>query len=315
MRRTPPVVAMLVVLFAAAPAAAAAVPARTVRLVSAGPLATSSGVFADAISADGSRAIFETMDRLAQADTNGDFDIYARDTNGRVQLISDGVSTADAAYLGMSANGDRVWFATAHRELAADTDASRDIYERRRNGSLRLISSPGPVDIPVQQWVDGSDDGSHVLFWTAEKVPGSGDSDNALDLFDRRADGSVRLVTPRTALDANVPFGSPANQHVISADGTHATFFTLESLTPGDTGTFGDTYSVPLAGGAFKLVTTSAPSESVNGITNRAGTRTWFTTKAKVLRPTRTRRPTSTSDVPTAPSASSPAAPRTFRQR
>ena len=49
MRRTPPVVAMLVVLFAAAPAAAAAVPARTVRLVSAGPLATSSGVFADAI--------------------------------------------------------------------------------------------------------------------------------------------------------------------------------------------------------------------------------------------------------------------------
>ena len=93
----------------------------------------------------------------------------------------------------------------------------------------------------------------------------------------------MHLVTRHTPRDVNIPFRSPANQHVISADGTHATFFSLESLTPADTGTFGDTYSVPLAGGAFKLLTTSAPSESVNGITNRAGTRTWFTTKAKVL--------------------------------
>src|SRR5262249_39477675 len=154
-------------------------------------------------------------------------------------------------------------------------DTSRDIYERRRNGVVREISS-GNQAVDVFPWADGSDDGTHVLFYTSENVGGTGDNDGQADLFDRRADGSVHLVTPGTSLNVTIPFGSPANQHVISADGTHATFFSPEPLAKADSGTFGDTYSVPLAGGPYKLLTTSPPGESATGITNRAGTITWF---------------------------------------
>ncbi len=94
----------------------------------------------------------------------------------------------------------------------------------------------------------------------------------------------VRLVTPHTALDVNIPFESPANQHVISADGTHATFFSQETLVPtGSGGGFGDTYSVSLATGAYTLLTPGVTGETVDGIVNRAGTELWFTTKSKLL--------------------------------
>src|SRR5262249_16616604 len=162
------------------------------------------------------------------ADHNSSNDVYARDPNGTLRLISSGTVTfGDSFYLGMSADGDRIWYSTTKADVAADTDGKVDIYERRRTGHTIRETSPGNGPNDVFTWVDGSDDGSHVLFFTGEKVPGTGDTDAATDLFDRRADGSVHLVTPHTALDVNIPFQSPANQHVISADGTHATSFTL----------------------------------------------------------------------------------------
>ena len=50
------------------------------------------------ISADGSRAVFETTAGSSQADTNGRLDIYARDPNGTLQLISTGVRPGRAAF-------------------------------------------------------------------------------------------------------------------------------------------------------------------------------------------------------------------------
>src|SRR4051812_9019031 len=116
-------------------AASAAAPPRTVRLISGGSDATGlAQTFAVGISADGSRAVFETDANLG-SDTNGLIDIYARDSNGAVQLISTATS-GQPAFVGISANGDRVWYTTNRREIpAVDLDNVADIYEVRRNGT------------------------------------------------------------------------------------------------------------------------------------------------------------------------------------
>ncbi len=148
------------------------------------------------------------------------------------------------------------------------------MYEERRDGTIRLISA-GNGGFQAT-FVDASDSGDHVLFSTTERVLPAVDGDAVLDLYDRRADGTLRLVTPGTALALQ----TQATRRVISANGAQVAFFTADQLVPADVDSVTDTYLVPTAGGPYTLATPGNPAIAVQtlGFENRAGTRTWFTT-------------------------------------
>jgi hypothetical protein len=276
--RVPALAAITIgLLLAASVPASAAAPPRTVRLVSGGKAAGFNIAFANAVSADGSRAVFSTDEPLVQADTNMTTDAYARDSNGTLQLIGTGKALGGSFYVGMSANGDRVWYTTTSRDLAQDVDNVADIYELRRDGTRRQISEGGAAGGPAR-FIDASDDGDHVLFDTVEKIAGTGDDDAFLDLYDRRGDGTLRLVTPGTTLGANADI----DRRTVSADGSRVTFFTNEQLVLADTDIATDSYSVPTTGTGYTLVTPGT-ADSTTGFANRAGTRTWFTTMSKLV--------------------------------
>ena len=262
-------VTALVALVAVPAAASAAVPPRDVGLISGGHSQlrfTGSGPAG--ISADGSRVLFGTVDQLVPQDHNGVGDTYARDRIGTLQLIGAGneptVSAASghgSAFVGVSADGDRTWYTTVDHDLPSDVDASVDIYERRRDGALRQIS--GGTDFALARFL-GASDSCSVLFATTESLDGA-DGDPGTDIYDRRADGSLHLVTPGTS--QSVDFVPHSN--LVSADGATATFFTSESLVPDDTDGVADAYAVSTATGTYTLLT---PGTS-HGLTARSRSR------------------------------------------
>ncbi len=99
----------------------------------------------DAISADGTRAFFHTVEPLVADDTDGTTDVYER-SGGTTTLVSPGVSgpTADGVSMGgISHDGTRVFFVTDGQLVGADTDAAEDVYERA-SGTTTLVSTrPG----------------------------------------------------------------------------------------------------------------------------------------------------------------------------
>ncbi len=259
--------------------AMAAVPPRDVRLLSGGHAqGVSGGATPVGMSADGSRALFTSGTALVTADQNNVADTYARDTDGTLQLIGLGHPSAISApagehgstFVGVSANGDRTWYSTVDQDVVADSDSSVDIYERRRDGSLREISTGNGAEDAT--FVGASDDGSHVLFATAESLlPADGDA--AVDVYDRHADGTVHLVTPNTSL----PVQFAPHSNLVSASGATLSFWTTESLAPDDTDAVADGYAASTINGAYTLLTPTTTS-GVTSVMNRAGTLAWFAT-------------------------------------
>ena len=174
MRRPALVLLSLGLLVVSSAPASAATPPRGVRLVSGG-LSSDIASFGG-ISADGTRTVFSTAEKLLPADTNTTSDLYARDADGTLQLISSGAGTDTPVFRGISPTGDRTWYTTTNRDIpASDTDTSVDVYERRRGGPLRQISvGNGAFDAA---FVGGSATGDHVLFSTDETNAGAGDDD------------------------------------------------------------------------------------------------------------------------------------------
>ena len=265
---------VLLALGSAAPASAAT-PPRTVRLISGGGSSTDNA-FSAAISADGSRAVFTTTEKLLPADVNAVSDVYARDTNGTLQLVSSGKGSSGASFLAVSANGDRIVYFTPNAELPSDTDAQGDLYERRRSGALRQISA-GNGAFGVT-FIAQSDNGDHVVFVSSENISGTGDSDGQQDFFDRRADGSIRLLTPGTPSTVPLVFGPLA----LSSDGSTLFIHTTDALAPADADVAFDTYSVPTAGGPYTLLTPGTTTGTF-AFASRDGRRVWFTATDALL--------------------------------
>ncbi len=256
----------------AAPALASS-PPRSVRLVSGG--AGSQIAAPGGMAAKGTRTVFSTDEKLLPADTNATPDLYARDADGTLQLVSSGAGTDTPVFRGISPDGERTWYTTTHADLpASDSDSSVDVYERRRNGQLRQISvGNGAFDAT---FLGGSADGDHVLWSTAETITAAGDADVTPlnDLFDRRGDGTFRLVTPNTA----VAVTADPTRHALSDDGVLASFSTTEDLDNAKDGDLTlDTYSVPTLGGSYTLLTpgTTTPTSA---FVNSSGTLAWFVT-------------------------------------
>ena len=109
--------------------------AGTTTLVSTGP-AGGNGAFAAEFaraSADGSRVLFETAERLVSADTDAVADVYLR-SGGTTTLVSTGPINGNGAFAarfkGSSNDGSHVFFLTSERLVSADTSQFPDLYER-----------------------------------------------------------------------------------------------------------------------------------------------------------------------------------------
>jgi hypothetical protein len=222
-----------------------------VSLITGSPVNPDPEVVADyaGASADGSRVFFVSPEsRATFADTDNYDDVYARNANGTLSLISDHPTTnpdADetAGYGGASADGTRVLFFTAEQMLASDSDAVTDVYARNADGTLSHVSdNPATsTDAALPALPHGaSADGKRVLFDTAERMLSS-DTDSAIDVYARNADGSLIHLSdhPTTTTDA----ANDVLFRASSADGSRVIFTTGERLLPSDTDAADDVYA------------------------------------------------------------------------
>jgi hypothetical protein len=87
------------------------------------------------LSADGTRAFFQTGTPLLPEDVNGDQDVYMWE-DGAPHLISTGKGDGAAFFVDASSSGDNVFFSTPEQLVSWDTDTLYDVYDARVGGGL-----------------------------------------------------------------------------------------------------------------------------------------------------------------------------------
>lgn len=93
------------------------------------------------------QVFFETAEALLPRQvSNGVDDVYEYE-HGTLHLISSGTGAAPSYFVGASANGSDVFFATAQKLLPRDTDSAYDIYDAREYGGFpEPPPSPSPCE-------------------------------------------------------------------------------------------------------------------------------------------------------------------------
>jgi hypothetical protein len=237
-----------------------------------------------AVSATGTRLIFQTEESLAATDSDTDDDVYAREADGSLTHLTDdptGPDSEDGAdFQGATPDGTRVFFATSESLAATDTDSETDVYRRNADGTLTHISdSPtGPDAEEGAAFDSASDDGARVAFHTGESLAAT-DTDSQSDIYTRDADGGLTHVGDST-VGPDGSFG-PGGAHV-SADGARVIFNTFESLTATDTDTQQDIYAQNANGSLSHLTDDPTGPDAELGAqfvtASRDGTRVFFST-------------------------------------
>jgi hypothetical protein len=153
---------------------------------------------------------------------------------------------ANASFAGTSTDGASVFFVTADRLVAGDTDGGRlDVY-RRAAGKTTLVSTRNAASDNGAfhaQFAGATPDGKHVFFITGERLVPA-DTDNSIDVY-ARTGTTTTLVSP-----GNGHFDASFNG--ASVDAKHIFFSTTERLAGADTDSSGDVYD--RAGTATTLV-------------------------------------------------------------
>ena len=280
--------------FVSAAVVSAAAAPRTLRLLSGGSANPDPNalVFFGGVSADGTRVFFTTTESLLPQDTDNALDVYSRDLDGSLRLLSDGSADPDpnagTFFGGVSADGARVFFGARERLVEEDTDTATDVYSRDVGGSLRLLSD-GPLNADPEDDADivgVSADGAHVFFETTERLLPLEDTDRVDDVYSRDLDGSPLLLSDDVSADTD-PEDS-ANFGGVSADGARVFFETTERLVPQeDTDTDWDVYSRELDGSLRLLSDGTAdpdpPASAFFGGVSADGARVFFTAEERLL--------------------------------
>jgi hypothetical protein len=200
-------------------------------LISTGP-AGGNGAF-DAnfsgASADGAGVFFTTAERLVSTDVDSRQDVYQR-LGGTTTLLSTGPAGGsgafDAYFAGASTDGVRVFFHTDEALTTGDTDSFPDVYERYV-GATTLISTASNGG-QATFFVNASDDGKHVLFYSAEQLA-TGDTDSQQDIYDASIpDGYSRPLSATPVSFTLVPVFEPCT----TPNGNHAAPWVGVSCNP-----------------------------------------------------------------------------------
>jgi len=194
---------------------------------------------------DGSKVYFTTSEKLTSDDTDSASDVYEREnatTTTRISAGSGGGNgNLNASFAAASIDGERVFFSTAESMVAADTDASRDVYQRHAGATTLVSVGPDGGNGSFNVLFGGiSLDGTRVFFETREALV-SGDTDGAcpdtseppqfiLLCFDvyERSSGNTTWVSDGGNGAHNASFAA------ISQEGGRVFFDTTEALLPAD---------------------------------------------------------------------------------
>jgi hypothetical protein len=188
-----------------------------------------------------------------------------------------------ATAAGFSDDGTRVFIETEEQLVAADTDASMDIYERTGTATTLISTGPsGGNGAFHADFFDASKDGSRVFFETNEALVAD-DADSARDVYERANGVTTRISTGPTGGNAAQDsfFGG------ISQDGLHVFFVTYEPLVAADNDSSRrDVYE--RFGGSTSLVSIgpqggTALLEAAYAGSTPEGSTVWFTTQEKLV--------------------------------
>ncbi len=172
-------------------------------------------------SADGTRVFFISTELLVAADGDAELDVYER-SGGQTTLVSDRVQPgADAAvaalFGGASADGTRVFFNTTEPLVAADGDATYDVYQHA-GGQTTLLSDRVQAGADAAEHASfrgASADGSRVFFGTGEPLVAA-DGDAAGDVYVARIpqlpDTTITAGPSGPTNDATPTFGFSASE-------------------------------------------------------------------------------------------------------
>ncbi|MGH2979892.1 MAG: hypothetical protein ACRDLQ_09695 [Solirubrobacterales bacterium] len=218
----------------------------TTNLVSTGPATTNALLEATwgGSTPDGASVWFTTTEQLVSSDTDSVSDVYER-AGGTTTLISTGSTGGNGAvnafFSAASIDGERVFFSTGEALVGADSDASRDVYQREA-GTTTLISTGPDGGNGAHNVLFGgiSLDGTRVFFETREALV-SGDTDGScpdtsepplfiLQCFDvyERSGGTTTWVSSGANGSHNASFSA------ISQEGGRVFFDTSEPLVAAD---------------------------------------------------------------------------------
>lgn len=149
-----------------------------------------------ALSADGRIAIFETSVRLSGEDLDSSPDLYSAEDGGAISLLTTGpadqhrdehVVVPPAWPADVSSDARHVAFESRQPLVAADEDASVDVYLRSPAGTELVSTGPlGGNASANAELLSISGDGATVAFATKERLTDL-DTDAQLDFYLRRA--------------------------------------------------------------------------------------------------------------------------------
>ncbi|MGB7589009.1 MAG: hypothetical protein WBM00_09910 [Solirubrobacterales bacterium] len=287
------------------------IPVENIQNVSAGLLG---------VSPDGSRVYLGTEASLTSEDgdaghEDGSWDYYEL-SNGKYTLLTTGPldgpfpipnATAGSHRLWASDDGKYVYFETAQRLTAEDTDEVPDIYERS-GGQTRLVST-GPSAVPfdpnlnrpapIADFLGASTDGATAYFATIEQLTPDDAEPMTSDIYSWH-DGVTTRVThtvnhgegPGTAYEIfdQLSFGGAAT------DGS-LFYVAFSPQTPDDTNQYEDLYAAR-PGGITERLTTAPPDPALEsdhgflpgskrflrpGAASQDGSRVFFITTRKLV--------------------------------
>lgn len=146
---------------------------------------------------DGSRVRYFSQGPVpAVGDTDTHFDGFERGLDGRIRLLTPGVTSADAFPSRPIGDGTRSWFTTlAPNPALGDTDSAHDIYELAPDGTVRLVT-PGGATGTGAELRGSSADGTRVWYEIGDPDPAVGDNDTSVDVFELRWGATVNLTAP-----------------------------------------------------------------------------------------------------------------------
>lgn len=262
-------VGVLLVSIVAAASAHGAPGDRTTRVVS-NPVGSGFETFQGA-SADGSRVWFHTVDAIpGTGDTDTRNDVYERRSDGSVRLISNPDSGLEEFFVWASPDGSRVIFESSDPSDGEAAGSSfRKAFERRSSGERVRLTPP----FVSATRFEPTNDGSRLYFATFDQVPGAGDTDATQDVYEWSAAG-YRLVSTGTTQSTSFQLDSLN----VADDGSRVWFQTREARpSAGDTDTEEDVFE-RTADGAIRLVSGAAPNlQDARFVGASAdGSRVWF---------------------------------------